>query len=148
MSAPELYVVFRVGDGEYVAPASAVQQMETYSGATKVPGTPPFVAGIVQVRGRVLPVIDLRTRFGLPADDQRGLDARLVVVSVGERVVALLADRAREVVRLDPDSFRAAPEAATSGGFVTSVAQANGRLVMRLDLTKVAGEGIEAAPTT
>lgn len=141
----ELYVVFRVGDGEYVAPASAVQQMESFTGATRVPGTAPYVAGMVQVRGRVLPVVDLRARFGLPPDEARGLDARLVIVGIGDRTIALLADRAREVIRIDPAAFRDAPDAAASGGFVTAVAQARGRLVMRLDLKKVVGDGVDAA---
>ena len=72
--------------------------MESFAGATPVPGAPPYVAGLVQVRGRVVPVVDLRARFGLPAAEPT-LDTRIVVAQHGERTVGLLVDSAREVRR-------------------------------------------------
>ena len=57
---PILFVLFKVDDGIYGLPADVVVQMETYTGATVVPGAPDFVAGIMQLRGRVVPVVDLR----------------------------------------------------------------------------------------
>lgn len=62
-----LHVVFKVDGAEYVLPAADVLQMESFTGATPVPGAAPHVAGLVQVRGRVIPVVDARLRFGLPA---------------------------------------------------------------------------------
>ena len=133
-----LHVIFTVGDAQYVLPASDVLEMESYAGATRVPGTPPYVAGLVQVRGKVIPVVDLRRRFGLP-DVERGLGARIVVVEHGERRVGLLADAAREVVQLAPSQFSAPPEVLKerAAGWVDAVAQAGDRLLMRLDFTKV-----------
>lgn len=136
-----LHVLFKVGGAEYVLPYSDVLHMDAYAGATKVPGTPPYVLGITPVRGKVLPVIDLRARFGLEPHAPSP-DSRVVVVQTGGRTLALLADSAREVLRLDPTVFRAAPEMVSEGGqgFVKSVAQAGSRLVMLLDLEKVSGE--------
>ena len=54
-----LHVVFKVADAEYVVAAADVLQMESYTGATRVPGALPYVAGVVQVRGRVVPVVDI-----------------------------------------------------------------------------------------
>lgn len=137
----ELHVLFKVASSEFVVPAGDVLHMESYTGATPVPGAPPFVAGLVQVRAKVVPVVDLRTRFGLPPID-RGLDARIVVVRREERSVALLVDSAREVIRLDPATFRPPPEIVDqqAQGFVKAVANAGQRLVMVLDFEKVIGK--------
>lgn len=137
-----LHVVFKVGDSEYALPASAVLQMETYTGVTVVPGARAYVAGIVQVRGRLVPVIDLRARFGLPKGEP-GIDQRLVVGTHGERAVALLVDAAREVVKLDETTLRPPPEMVSqeAHGMVKAVAQVGKRLVLLLDFAKVIGEG-------
>ena len=138
-----LYVLFKVAQSEYVLDAADVLLMESFTGATQVPGGPPHLAGIIQIRGRVLPVIDLRARFGMQPQAPT-LDSRVVVVRSADRAVALLADRAREVLKIDPALFRAAPEVgADSGqGFVKSVAHAGERLVMLLDVPKVIGEDL------
>lgn len=135
-----LHVVFQVGGSDYVVAASDVLQMDSYSGATRVPGAPAHVAGVVQLRGNVLPVVDLRARFGLePAE--RTPDARLVVVKEGSRRVALLVDRAREVIELRPEEFRAPPDLVgeQAAGFVRSIAQRDRRVFMLVDLGKVVG---------
>lgn len=139
-----LHVVFKVGEADYVLPASEVVQMESFTSATQVPGAPAYVAGLVQIRGKVIPVIDLRARFGLPPIP-RTLESRIVVVSDGVRTVGLLADSAREVLRIASEDFHAPPEiiARQAHGFVSQVAQAGKRLVMRIDFTKL----IEQEPT-
>lgn len=136
-----LHVVFKVGDAEYMLAATDVLQMESYTGATRVPGAKPYVAGIVQVRGRVIPVIDARARFGLPPIE-RGLDARIVVSQLGERTVGLLVDSGREVLKLTPEQLKPPPPlmAEQAGGMVKAVAQVGPRLVMLIDLEKVVGE--------
>lgn len=133
-----LHVVFKVGDADYVLPASEVVQMESFTQATQVPGAPPYVAGLVQIRGKVIPVINLRARFGLPPIAY-SLESRIVVVSDGQRTVGLLADSAREVLRIAPEDFHSPPEIISqqATGFVSQVAQAGKRLVMRIDFTKV-----------
>jgi purine-binding chemotaxis protein CheW len=136
-----LFVVFRVADAEYVLPASDVLHMESYVGATVVPGAPAHVAGLMQVRRRVIPVVDLRVRFGLPAVAS-SLDSRVVVVQSGERAVGLLVDSAREVANLTPEQFHPPPELISeqAAGYVTKVAQAGSRLLMLIDFRKVIGE--------
>jgi purine-binding chemotaxis protein CheW len=139
-----LYVVFRVGEADYMLPASDVVQMESYAGATRVPGAAAHVAGLVQIRGRVVPVIDLRDRFGLPSIE-RTLDSRVVVVQEGERTVGLLVDVAREVLQLEPSQLQPPPEvlARQGKGFVRAVAQAGPRLLMLIDFAKVVAPLLE-----
>ena len=136
-----LHLVFVVAGAEYALPVEAILQMESFSGATSVPGAPPYVLGVVTVRGRVLPVVDLRLRFGLPplADT---FDTRIAITELGERVVALRVDSAREVVKLDVEKHQPAPEIVLHGahGFVRAVHSLGPRLLLLLDLPKVLGE--------
>lgn len=144
--APVLHVVFRVDTAEYAVPASSVLQLETYTGATPVPGVAPYVAGIVQLRGTVVPVIELRARFGLPPRPS-ALETRVVVVEVGDRAVALVADSAREVLRIRPSQLAAPPRLVDAGeaSVIRGVAQLGDRTLLVLDLAALVGEEIPRA---
>jgi purine-binding chemotaxis protein CheW len=137
----ELYVVFSVASAEYAVPAALVAQLETFQGLTPVPGTARHVAGIVQVRGRVLPLVDLRPLFGHPAIEPTP-DSRVVVVEQGARRIGLLVDRGREVLRLAANQIQVTPELVeqNSRGFFAGVVQLDARLIMLLDIRKVVGE--------
>ena len=136
-----LHIVFKVAGAEYAIPAELVLQMESYTGATAVPGAPAYVAGIVQIRGKVVPVVDLRLRFGLPAIVAT-LDSRIVVGKSGERAVGLLVDSAREVLKLKKEEISDPPSMVTdqAEGFVKAVARPGNRLLMLIDFLKVIGE--------
>ena len=139
-----LHVVFRVGEAEYVLPALDVLQIESFTEATPVPGARAHVAGLVQVRGRVVPVVDARVRFGLPPID-RGLNGRVVVTQLKGRTVGLIVDSGREVLKLTPEQLQPPPPllAEQTKGFVKAVAQAGNRLVLLIDLEKVMGEDVQ-----
>ena len=134
-----LHLLFRVGDVEYVVPAEDVLQVQAYEGVTALPGAPAHVTGLMQVRGRVVPVIDLRRRFGL-AEAERP-EARVVVVQLEGRTVGLLADSAKRVLDIEPERFAIPPEvvAREAAGFVRSVARVGERLVMQVELRQVVG---------
>jgi purine-binding chemotaxis protein CheW len=129
-----LHVVFRVDRAEYVLPAASVLELESFTGATPVPGAAPYIAGLVQIRGRVIPVVDLRKRFGMPAVD-RQLEHRVIVVEHEGRQVGLLVDTAREVMRVPAEAFRPPPELIVeqAGPYVKAVAEVDKRLLMLLD---------------
>lgn len=136
-----LHVLFKVADAEYAIAASDVLHLESYAGATRVPSTAVHVVGLVQIRGRVVPVVDLRSRFGLPPAD-RTIDSRVVVVQSGLRTVGLLVDSSREVIRIPEDGFKPPPPlvAEQASGFIKSVANAGQRLVLLIDVPRVIGE--------
>jgi purine-binding chemotaxis protein CheW len=136
-----LHVMFRVGKADYVLPAASVLHLESYESATHVPGAPSYVAGIVQVRGRYVPVVDLRNRFGL-APIEHSIDRRVVVVQVGTRIAGLLVDSAREVLQIDDAAFEKPPEVIEqqSAGFVKAVASVAKRLCLLIDVPRVIGE--------
>ncbi len=141
-----LHVTFRVGNADYAVPAAQVLHLESYQSATHVPGAPAFVAGLVQVRGRVVPVVDMRIRFGLPPVEHT-IDHRVVVMQIGTRVAGLLVDSAREVLQLDETTFEKPPEIIErqSGGFVTAVATVTKRLFLLIDVPRILGEELTNA---
>jgi purine-binding chemotaxis protein CheW len=142
----ELHVTFRVGTAEYAVPATQVLHLESYETATPVPGAPTYVAGLVQVRGRLVPVVDLRARFGL-GPIEHSIDRRVVVVHSGARVAGLLVDAAREVIQLEPATFESPPEILHShgAGFVKAVATIAKRLILLVDVPRVIGEELDHA---
>ncbi len=137
----ELYVVFSVAGTEYALPSAVVRQLETFQGATRVPGTAPFVAGIIQIRGQVIPVIDLRKLFGHESVEPT-LDTRVIIAEHDVRRVALIVDRSREVLRIDPSTVQTTPSLVEdrARGWFGGLVQLGPRLIMLLDLRKVVGE--------
>jgi purine-binding chemotaxis protein CheW len=136
-----LHVTFLVGDASYAVPASDVLHLESYEAATHVPGAPRHVAGLVQVRGRLVPVVDLRVRFGLPPIEHT-IDRRVVVVQSGTRIAGLLVDSAREVLKIDEATFERPPEIIEqqAAGFVKAVATVGKRMYLLVDVPRIIGE--------
>ena len=141
MNNAALHIVFKVAGAEYAIPADLVLQMESYTGATRVPGSPDYVVGIVQIRGKVIPVVDLRLRFGLPQIEST-LDSRIVVGKDGDRAVGLLVDSAREVLKISASEVSDPPTMVTdqAEGFVKAVARPGKRMLMLIDFQKVIGQ--------
>lgn len=137
----ELHIVFQVAGVAYAIAGRDVLHLESFSGATPVPGVRPFVAGIVQLRGRVLPVVDLRRRFGLPHEPPTA-HSRVLVITVQGRTVALLADSAREIVQLGPGDVSPPPKIVDDGSrsFVRGVGRAGDRMFLLLDANRVVNE--------
>lgn len=136
-----LHVAFRVGTADYVISAEDVLHLESFTEATYVPGAPAFVAGLVQVRGKLVPVVDLRARFGLPAIEH-SLDSRVIVVRIGARVAGLLVDSARDVLKIDPSTYEPPPEliGSQAAGFIKAVTTVAKRLMLVVDVPRVIGE--------
>lgn len=137
------HVAFRVGTAEYVVPSDQVLHLDAFESATPIPGSQVFVAGLVQVRGKLVPVVDLRVRFGLPAATAEGqLGRRVIVVQCGTRVAGLLVDSARDIVAIAPGAFVPPPELVDqqASGFVKAVATLGKRLVLLIDVPRVLGE--------
>jgi purine-binding chemotaxis protein CheW len=130
----ESFILFKIAETTYAIPALQIQQVELVETVTRVPESPPWVDGIVYLRGQVVPVINLRRRFGLPAVPPDP-SHRLVVVSHGERVVALVADSAREFVSIPTDQITAAPDSASQ--YVDGVANRNNTLILLLNVEKL-----------
>ncbi len=134
----EPFVLFELAGATYGVRSNAVQQMEMVETLTPVPNAPPFVEGIVFLRGQVVPAINLRTRFGFPARPV-DLRTRLVVLHADGRTVGLIVDSAREFLRLPETAIQPPPEAIAglSGRFLEGIASLGERLVLILDTDAV-----------
>jgi len=132
------FIFFELAETNYAIPTDAVQQMEMVEHITPVPNAPPFVDGVVFARGQVVPVVNLRARFGFPriaCDSQ----TRLVVVAWQGRTVGLLVDSAREFIVLDNEVIKPPPEAVTglSGKYLAGIAAVGERVVLILEVGEV-----------
>lgn len=144
-TSTQSYILFAVAGTSYALPSEQVLHIEMVEHVTPVPNAPPFVEGVVFSRGQVVPVINLRARFGF---DRAPLDvrARLLVVQHEGRRVGLLADDAREFIRIDPASIHPPAEAISglSGNYVAGIATLGERIVLVLDFEEI----IATTPTT
>ncbi len=143
----EPYILFELAGTSYGIPSRVVQQMEMVEHITPVPNAPPFVEGVVFLRGQVIPAINLRERFGFPKAPYN-LRTRLIVVRAAGRTVGFIVDSAREFVPISTETIQPPPEgiAGLSGHYLAGIATLGQRLVLILDVEAVIGQG-EAIPT-
>jgi len=129
------FVSFIVGGEEFGVNILTVQEIIRPVDITRVPHAPEFVEGVINLRGRILPVIDLRTRFGFPERD-RDDDMRIIVVEIGPQTVGFMTDAVQEVLRVDVTAIEPAPELAVGidAGYLRGVAKLDERLLILLDL--------------
>jgi purine-binding chemotaxis protein CheW len=132
------YILFAVAGTTYALRTEYVRHMEMVDHVTRVPNVPAYVDGVVSSRGQVVPVVNLRARFGfdrVPSDAR----TRLIVVELESRVVALLADSAREFVTIRPEVIQppGAVLAGLSGEYLEGIATLGDRLVLILNVKDV-----------
>jgi purine-binding chemotaxis protein CheW len=132
------YILFTVAGTTYALRSGEVRHMEMIEDITRVPNAPSFVDGVVFSRGQVVPVVNLRARFGFERASH-DLRTRLVVVQSAARLVGLVVDSAREFVNIPPDAVQPPHEALAgmSGRYVEGIASIGGRLILVLDLSRV-----------
>lgn len=131
-------VSFVVGNEEFAVPILAVQEINRMMQITAVPQSPPFVEGVINLRGKIIPVIDLRKRFGMPPAEDTS-DARIIVVEVAQRVIGFTVDRVNEVLRIAADIVDPAPQmvVGVDSEFIQGVGKLADRLLILLSLEKL-----------
>ncbi|TGV29215.1 purine-binding chemotaxis protein CheW, partial [Mesorhizobium sp. M00.F.Ca.ET.186.01.1.1] len=102
-------IVFRLKDEEYGVEVNQVKSIEKLEHITRVPRTPPFVKGVINLRGVVTPIIDLRNRFGLE-ESLYSESTRIIIVAVGELEVGLIVDAANDVIDIPVNAIEPPPE--------------------------------------
>lgn len=134
-------VSFQLGPEEYAIDILGVQEIIRMVEITHVPNAPHFVEGVVNLRGKVIPIINLRTRFGLPSAELTK-DTRIVVVEVTHLILGFIVDSVEEVLRL-PEEFIEQPPLTGCGAddFHKGVGRVDGRLLILLNLELLFGIG-------
>ena len=131
-------IVFQLMDKEYAIKVDVVQSIEKVLSITRVPKTPSYVKGVINLRGVVTPIVDLRERFGL---DLKEMDdsTRIIIVTLEEYEVGLIVDAANDVLDIPVESIEPQPEVVGSieSDFISGVAKVEKRLLVMLNLDKV-----------
>lgn len=131
-------VVFELANERYGVDIAAVESIIKMQSVTAVPQAPDFVEGITNLRGSVLPVIDLRKRFGLPSEETTK-NSRIVIVVMDGLKVGMIVDAVSEVLRILSEAIEPPPPmvATVDTAFITNIARVNEQLIILLDLAKV-----------
>jgi purine-binding chemotaxis protein CheW len=139
----ELQVVgFRIGRETFGVPIALVREIVRVPEITSVPNAPEYIEGVINLRGRIIPVVDLRKRFGDKAPEVSKKN-RVVVVEMDSRAIGLLVHSASEVLRILPSEIEAPQNVFQEGemSFITGVGKLKGRLVILLDLNRILQRG-------
>lgn len=131
-------VSFMIGSEEFAINILSVQEINRMLQITKVPNAPAFVSGVVNLRGKVIPVIDLRTKLGLPIIEF-DKNTRIVVVEVKDKTVGFIVDAVKEVLRIPTNITEPPPELVTgiNSEFIMAVGKLEDRLITLIDIEKV-----------
>ncbi len=131
-------VSFTLGDEEFGVDILKVQEINRMVTVTSVPNAPVFVDGVINLRGKVIPIVDLRTRFGMPRKEH-DKNTRIIVVELDGKVIGFVVDAVSEVLRI-PRSVTEPPPAVVTGvntDYIIAVGKLEDRLLILLDLEKV-----------
>lgn len=131
-------VIFELGSENYGVDIAAVEGIIKMQEITRLPHAPSFVEGITNLRGAVVPVVDLRKRFGLMAQEATR-DTRIVVANIGSTKVGLVVDAVTQVIRVAEDKIEPPPQMSVTinSAFIKNIAKLDQQLVILLDLARV-----------
>lgn len=131
-------VTFSIGSEEFGVDILSVQEIIRHTGITKVPSAPPCVEGVLNLRGKVIPIVDMRRRFGMEPK-QADNNTRIVVFTMGTGVMGLLVDSVSEVLRIPAAKVEAPPAitASVDAQCIRGVGKLDERLLLLLDAARV-----------
>lgn len=140
------FLSFRIGENEYSVEIMSVREIRGWTRTTSLPHAPQFVRGVINLRGTVLPVVDLAMRLGLEETEPEDRNV-IIVVDVGSRVMGLRVDAVSDILSFTDDQLQPPPELATSSNapFVKALTILEDRMVRLLDLHVVLPSGEEIA---
>lgn len=130
-------VIFTLAKEEYGLPITKVQEINRLVPITKLPQTPEFMEGIINLRGRIIPVIDLRKRFGIAVTEHTD-DTRIIIVEVNGQTVGITVDAVTEVVRLPVKNIESTPPTfILDSQYIQGVGKLDDRLLIMLEIDKI-----------
>lgn len=132
------FVGFLLADQEYAFRIDQIQEIVILKQVTRMPQVPDYMEGVSNLRGTIIPIIDLRRLFGLESH-QSDKETRTIVVNVGERTMGCTVDSVTQVHRIPDDSIQAAPDMITGkdAGYITGFAKQNNRILVILNIDEL-----------
>ncbi|TWG87506.1 purine-binding chemotaxis protein CheW [Luteimonas sp. J16] len=137
------FLTFVLGEEEYGVDILQVQEIRSYDAVTRLPDAPDYIKGVINLRGVIVPVVDMRLKFRLARADYNALTV-MIVLNVGGRVVGMVVDSVSDVVRLAPEQVRAVPEIGSTidRQFLTGIGTLDERMLILLDIERLMGHEI------
>ena len=139
--AENQYVVFELGKEEYGIDIMNVKEIVPYQESVKIPNAPAFVKGIINFRGNVIPIVDLKKKFNLP-ESEIDSDTRIIVIYFEDKLIGFIVDEASQTLRLEDENIDPTPDVISSVDrrYITGVGKQDNRLIILIDLEKVLTE--------
>lgn len=132
------YLTFALGEEQYGVQILRVQEIKGYTGVTRIPNTPDYVKGVLNLRGTIVPIVDLRMKFGM---EQQEYDKKtvIIVVEVKGRIMGIIVDAVSDVMNIAAKDIQPAPEfgGAVDVGFINGIGSYGEKLVAFLDIDRV-----------
>jgi len=134
------FLTFVLGEEEYGVDILRVQEIRSYDVVTRLPDAPDYIKGVINLRGIIVPVVDMRLKFRLAKAEYNALTV-MIVLSVGGRVVGMVVDSVSDVVQLAGEQIRAVPEigATIDRQFLTGIGTLDERMLILLDIERLMG---------
>ncbi|NJN70249.1 MAG: purine-binding chemotaxis protein CheW [Nitrospira sp.] len=136
------FLTFNLGDELYGVDILRVQEIKGYTTVTKIPNTPSQIKGVLNLRGTIVPIIELRTKFGMPTIDYTAFTVIIVVV-VRDKVMGLVVDSVSDVLNIDKQDIQPPPQfgAMVDVSFLNGMGKSGDKLVAILDMDRLLSEG-------
>ncbi|BCB95354.1 chemotaxis protein CheW [Dissulfurispira thermophila] len=137
-------VTFTLGNEEYAVDILKVQEINRMKEITRVPNSPPYVEGVINLRGKVIPVVNLRKKFGL-AEKENDEQSRIMIMDIQGITMGLVVDSVSEVLRVPSNIVEPTPPMASdiSTEFIKGIAKLEDRLIILLDMDRLLGKAEE-----
>ena len=131
-------ISFRIGDQEFCVDIMSVREIRGWTPATPLPRTPSFVKGVINLRGAVLPIVDLASRLGFESTEASDRNV-IIVAQIGEQVVGLLVDAVSDILTVTDDVIQPTPDVAseTAKSFIRGLIAMDGRMISLIGLDRV-----------
>jgi purine-binding chemotaxis protein CheW len=139
-------VNFVIGEVNYGVPVEQVREVRDMQAVTPVPGAPPYVVGVTNLRGQIITIVDFRKRLGLPSKSG-GVNEKIIIVEMGEYAVGVVVDEVTDVLTIPwKDIERHMEVATTMTDCVIGIGKIADKLIVILDLARLILKGVEEAP--
>lgn len=132
------FLTFNLGEELYGVDILRVQEIKGYTAVTKIPNTPSHIKGVLNLRGTIVPIIELRTKFSMPTIDYTAFTVIIVVV-VRDKVMGLVVDAVSDVLNIDKKDIQPPPQfgAKVDVSFLNGIGKSNDKLVALLDIDRL-----------